>query len=105
MLIDRGRKRLQDAQLDVGELEAQDVGHDQDGVLSAAVFRVDFIGADWRCELRSAVRGIRNVYTIANVLDLAFRGAVVLDADRAALLRRMRSHVEIPVLAGQYKKG
>ena len=105
MLIDRGRKRLQDAQLDVGELEAQDVGDDPDGVLSAAAFRVDLIGADWRCELRSAVRGIGNVYTIANVLDLAFRGAVVLDADRAALLRRMRSHVEILVLAGQYKKG
>jgi hypothetical protein len=36
---------LHDAQLDVGELEAQDVGHDQDGVLGAAILRVDLIGA------------------------------------------------------------
>jgi hypothetical protein len=27
----------EDGQLDVGELEAEDVGHDQDGVLGAAV--------------------------------------------------------------------
>jgi hypothetical protein len=48
------------------------------------------------------LKGIGNVRTIANVLDLAFRSAIVLDADRAALLRWMRSHVETLVLVGQY---
>jgi hypothetical protein len=33
--------------LHVGELEAEDVGHDQDGILRAAVFGVDFVRTNW----------------------------------------------------------
>jgi len=35
-----------EAQLHIGELKAEDVGHDQDSILRAAVFGVDFVGTN-----------------------------------------------------------
>ena len=39
--------RGEDAQLDVGEFEAEDVGHDQDGVLGAAILGRDNVCTDY----------------------------------------------------------
>lgn len=89
-------------QLHVWELEAEDVRHDEDGVLGAAVLRVGHVRADCMFELacihvRADVRA--GVRTVANALDLALGGALVLDADDAALLHCMGSHV------GRWRRG
>lgn len=45
-----------DEQLDVGEFEAYDVGHDEDGILSTAICCGGDVCADCVCELAAVMR-------------------------------------------------